>query len=624
MSYKLIDNKIFKTNNTEKYSLVTSQDILNSLVSDGKLCTEIKAEIQNISFDTGYFVSSIKARIYVPSDNKKLHPVLQFIAIDNDYHEYNIDTIPEDYLILNNHFIVFDNDQLLDLKKAFKSIKSGVIYFGQLAKSYTLNLPELEYVIDDARCVEIEETLILKTSTGIPLFPYQVTGVRWLNDVMDEGVGCILADEMGLGKTLQVIEVLAKQRYLGVSLIICPNSLMENWRREIEKFEPELKVYKHAGKNRDYNTKGYSRYDVVITSYDTAVNDFSVLQNYHWNILVLDEAQAIKNDSKRSNVIRAFTKRAGLAVSGTPYENHLTDVWSLYDFCFRGLLGTLSEFKKLYNDTTESAEHLEKVISPLLLRRLVKNVKNELPEKIIIPVPLEMSSLEALCYENIRSEYKSHNDSNKEKMKLGLLNRLRFFCIDPISYARELSDKDIGEVSEKFVYFISLLDDIYSSCEKVIVFISCLKMQEQIKERVENRYDSKCFILNGSVSVNERQNIVDEFSKVNGFSVMLLNPTVGGTGLNITAANHVIFYSLEWNPALQNQCIARAFRNGQNKVVTVHMLFYVNTVEEVINERLSKKKEVNDVLVAGTDGEEKADIERALQMSPFYNLGDRT
>ena len=202
---------------------------------------------------------------------------------------------------------------------------------------------------------------------------------------------------MGLGKTFQIIALLLLEKEFGTSVVVAPSSLLENWRREIVHFAPSLQIWVQRGSHRIYYWKELLEYDVIITSYALASDyDHAIYTQHAWNLLILDEAQAIKNyGTNRSQRIREIAKRSGIAVSGTPFENHLTDIWSLFDFSCRGLLGSLSLFKSVYPDTETAAKSLEQIISPLLLRRKVADVKKELPEKIIIPVPLEMKWHEA-------------------------------------------------------------------------------------------------------------------------------------------------------------------------------------------------------------------------------------
>jgi SNF2 family DNA or RNA helicase len=569
-------------------------------------------EIPSISFSMSNYISSLSARIFVPSDAKMRKPYLVLIACDPDFFEHEItNTFLGNYIVWDGVFLIFDTS-LLSLLQEILSIaqKPGPLDFGKLAQFYNSNNELIEYRTDDSRCPKVEDIVVPSPSKEITLYPYQQNGVSWMNSVVQEGVGCVLADEMGLGKTFQIVALLKYLQPLGISLVIAPNSLLDNWKRELLRFAPSLEVSIHRGSKRINFWKDFLPYDVVITSYDTAVCDFSLIYQVEWNLLVLDEAQAIKNQgSMRSRIIRDIPKHAGIAVSGTPFENHITDIWSIYDFCFRNLLGSSSEFKQRYSDTQKSASEVEKIISPLLLRRLVKDVKKELPEKVIITEVLSLNEDEAIGYEQIRMDRETRNGG----LTLGAIAKLRQYCAMP-----KLANPSFSEIgSAKFQRLAEILDEIHACHEKVLIFTSYREIQKEICNLALNHYCCEASLLNGSVPIKDRQGVVDNFSNYKGFSMLVINPTVGGTGLNITAANHVIFYTLDWNPALEDQCLARALRIGQEKTVFVHRMFYCNTVEEVINDRLSRKRDLSETVIRGIDGQETADIKKALTLSPF-------
>lgn len=571
----------------------------------------------NIDFVSfGFVLSSVKAFVFVPTDKSNKRPRLVYRIIDSDYKNHEIININciIDYAIIDNIFCVLDQDQVLELKHLFGNRLSGPLEFSLIASLLEKQSQLVEFIYDDDQCINFDSIFVNSANKEYPLYSYQQRGATWINSVVDEGVGCVLADEMGLGKTPQVISVLTSQSVKGTSLVIVPNSLKENWRREINKFSPLLTVLVYGGQNRSLNYKNLTLFNVVITSYDTACNDFSIIKQIKWNLIVLDEAQAIKNaGTKRSSYIRSFPKRAGLAVSGTPFENHVEDVWSIFDFCFSGLLGTLSQYRNRFSDTEDSAKQIESIISPLLLRRRTSEVKKELPSKVIIDKVIEMDSNEAELYENIRKKTATQNG----KPSLGTLQVLRQYCALPSIICNELKNELPTDMSQKFNYLLDILNNIYHNHEKVLIFTSWRPAHDAIKEAIENIYGSQCFVLNGSIPQDERQTVVDDFSMANGFSAMILNPEVGGTGLNITAANHVVFYTLEWNPSLEDQCIGRVARIGQTKTVMVYRLFYSNTIEDVINERLKRKRTLRELIVQGTDGEDEADIMKALSVSPF-------
>ena len=571
----------------------------------------------SIDFQSSSFLfSSVSATVFTPSDNSKKRPKLVYTIKDANYKCHSISFLPQsaDYVIVDNVFCPLDITQVDELNSILGGIPEGPIAFSLVAVILAKNSPLISIIRDDDYCCSFEEITIAQTNPNYPLFGYQIQGVTWMNSVLREGVGLVLADEMGLGKTAQVISVLTTQAPSGTSLIIVPSTLKENWRRELQKFSPGLSTYVYGGKDRFVYYKRLEKYDVIITSYDTASSDFGILQQIHWNLIILDEAQAIKNaTTKRSTIIREYPKRAGLAVSGTPFENHIEDVWSIFDFCFRGLLGSFRQFESRFSDTEDSAHAVEEIISPLILRRKVAEVRKDLPEKLIIDKVIEMNDFEAERYENIRLQCSGESG----KPNLGMLQKLRQFCAFPSIVDDSLQNSLPTDVSEKYNYLIEITDSIYQKHEKALIFTGWINAQNIIIESLNARYGIKCFVLNGETPQDQRQKVVDEFSARNGFEIMILNPTVGATGLNITAANHVIFYTLEWNPSQEDQCIGRAARIGQTKTVMVYRLFYCDTVEDVMNERLNRKRQLREIIIQGTDGSDEADIMKALSVSPF-------
>lgn len=452
------------------------------------------------------------------------------------------------------------------------------------------------------------------------LYDYQCTGVSWLNMIAKDRLGCILADEMGLGKTIQIIALilLNNNSSTAPTLVIAPATLLENWRREITKFAPRLKPLVHIGSNRTGFPSKIKDFDVIISSYDTAVRDYSLLNMIKWSFLILDEAQAIKNpDSQRASIIKKLESEVSIAVTGTPVENSLSDLWSIMDFCVEGLLGSRKFFEKNFQNSIQDAKRIERIVSPLILRRNISEVAKSLPEKIIIPQPIPLSNQAAEKYEEIRRKIEIEYDGNASLVSI---IKLRQFCAHPLLLDEATSSDPVG-ASTKFSRLIELIDEISSNGEKCVIFTSYLKMSDFISNYISNYFGIKSFQIDGRVSVGDRQRIVDAFSEIRGSMLLVLNPRAAGTGLNITSANHVIHYNLEWNPAVEDQATARVYRIGQEYPVTVHRLYHPGTVEEVINERLLRKRRISEEAVIGTEGENPnlIDIKRAIKLSPILN-----
>lgn len=472
-------------------------------------------------------------------------------------------------------------------------------------------------------------SLLAPPVTGSPvgieaeLYSYQLDGWRWLRFVLAEGAGGLLGDEMGLGKTLQVISAItdAGVRPLCPVLVVAPGSLLENWRREIARFSPRLSVLKHHGPDRTGRPVELQRYDVVITSYDSVLRDSALLLMLDWTLVVLDEAQNIKNpDALRTRAVKELHRSSGLAVTGTPMENRLMDLWSIMDFVCPGYLGDQLTFSQTFVDSPDGAERLEPLLSPLMLRRRIKDVAKDLPERIDIPEALELEPYEANAYDVIRKRIAAQYGKSAS---IVVLTKLRMFCAH-----QSLADEDwTGDPSSfsKMRRLLEILEEVFSRGEKALVFASFTKMADLIVEQVHSKFGIFARSLDGRLPIDDRQPLIDEFSNVTGAAALVLNPRAGGAGLNITAANHVIHYNLEWNPAIEAQASARAHRRGQTLPVTVHRLFYAGTVEEVVDERLRRKRQLADAAIIGVQGGEDdlADVMAALERSPLGRSGAR-
>ncbi len=448
------------------------------------------------------------------------------------------------------------------------------------------------------------------------LYPYQLSGWRWIRFIRAEGLGGVLADEMGLGKTLQVISAICDQPadVAGPCLIVAPGSLLENWRREFTRFAPMLRVLKHHGPVRTGRPADLRSIDVVVTSYDNLVRDNSLLSMIEWEMVVLDEAQYIKNpDAQRTKAAKHLPRRASLAVTGTPIENRLLDLWSIVDFVLPGQLEDRSEFEARYSEDVDGAALLESHVSPFMLRRRISDVAQDLPPRIDISQVVEMSDQEAVEYDEIRDRIVRDYGA---AATLVSLTELRRFCAHPALLSGATSANAIG--FSKFQRLDDILREIFNNKEKVLVFTSFTAMADMISRHISSRLHVFSAVIDGRLPIDERQPLIDTFSSVCGAGALVLNPRAGGAGLNITAASHVVHYNPEWNPALEDQASARAYRRGQELPVTVHRLLMADSVEDVISERLVRKREIAATAVVGVEGskEDYGDIINALSRSP--------
>ena len=452
------------------------------------------------------------------------------------------------------------------------------------------------------------------------LYPYQLDGWRWLSLLVREGIGGLLGDEMGLGKTLQVISVVSDPGATDAArhvLVIAPGSILENWTREVAKFCPGLSTCRHHGPMRTGLPSALASFDIVLTSYDTAVRDLSLLKMVTWDVVVLDEAQYIRNPAAlRTRSIKELPRRASLAVTGTPVENRLRDLWSIMDFAMPGYLGTQEEFEAHHGDDREGAISLERLASPLLLRRRVSEHASDLPERMDALEMLEMTGDEACAYESVRSRILAEYGMSGT---LVALTRLRQFCSHP-----EVVGPDTWAGAAQFTKLdrlLEILSEVFAWSEKALVFTSWNAMADQIVGACQQRFGSSAMAetLDGRLATGNRQRLLDRFATHRGPGVLVLNPRAGGVGLNITAANHVIHYNPEWNPAVEDQASARVHRRGQERPVMVRRLVFAETVEEVVIERLTRKRRLAERSVVGVEGSDsdRQDVLAALNRSPL-------
>jgi SNF2 family DNA or RNA helicase len=420
---------------------------------------------------------------------------------------------------------------------------------------------------------------------------------------------------MGLGKTLQIIALVSQRRMRDAgrpSLVIVPATLIENWGRELAKFAPTLRVYRHVGGARTRRPSEIAKADVVLTTYETAVIDQPVLEQVRWDILVADEAQAIKNpETQRSIALRSLPREGAFAVTGTPLENRTLDTWSLADFALPGYLGSRSEFASALESEPEL---LRRALKPLVLRREVEQVASDLPEKIEIDVALEMFAGEKELYESVTDAIRG----DKERVPiLALLTKLRMFTAHPDAVHGTAPQPE--NRSAKLTRLLEILDELHERGSKSLVFVAFNQPADIVVSAIQRRVGIPVWSIDGRTPVAERQSIVDQFSRVAGSAVLVLNPAAAGTGLNIQAANHIVHYTLEWNPAREAQATARAWRRGQERPVTVHRLFYVSSIDELIVDRLTLKQELFDAVVQASDPD--SDISLRTLLDHALGLG---
>lgn len=615
----IYDNQLLHPNAEEIYMVIDNEG--ESFVADIP-CKRIKDAFENVHF------SKIGAPIKCQLDNEGDRIVMSLYTIRKGKKVY-IDMLEGEIIdqCISNDEWFYVSGSIQELSEVLK--KANIEKNGLITSSQYVEIIRNQEVFANGTLINNVKTSLLNKPIDVKrdlprnlnakLYNYQKIGYFWMKYMLEENRGCILGDEMGLGKTLQVITLMLhfKQEEKVPMLVVAPVSLLQNWKRECEKFAPDLKCCIHHGMNRTGRYREFEQYDVVIISYSIAVNDSSILSMVNWKLVVLDEAQNIKNPgSERTKFVKKIPRECSIAVTGTPFENHVSDIWSLVDFVIPGLFGTQTEYSNMITDDIEGADKIEPMLSPVMIRRMVKNVATDLPDKVVIPQPLMMSATESLKYEELRKE--AQGSAESEKLNLGILQKLRMFCTHP-ALCDDKFDLDYVSSSVKYQRFCEILEEVNSLGEKIIMFTSYQKMFDIVEQDISARYDIPLWKINGATPVEERQPIVDAFNEVEGSALLVLNPRAAGTGLNITSANHVVHYNLEWNPALEDQASARAYRRGQKNTVFIYRLYYEDTVEQIVNERIERKREMASLAVVGTDGktENREDIIEALNISPM-------
>jgi SNF2 family DNA or RNA helicase len=458
--------------------------------------------------------------------------------------------------------------------------------------------------------------ITLPKGLNATLRPYQHRGYSWMYRNAKIGFGSVLADDMGLGKTLQVITTLLKYKEDGLldkdkALVIAPTGLLTNWQTEIQKFAPSLKTEIYHGTNR----KMGNDFDVLISSYGIIRSDAKELKKKNWHTLVIDEAQNIKNtNTEQTKAVKTIGASNFIAMSGTPVENRLNELWSIMDYSNRGLLGNPKEFSDTYGNPIEQyndmavAEKLKKVTAPFMMRRLKsdKTIISDLPDKIEMDCYSTLAKQQASLYQTTLQEALKEiegiqtSDNKTLFVRQGLILQmilaLKQICNHPTQF---LKNKILdASLSGKIELLFDKLDSIVESGEKVLIFTQFTEMGNLLKHFITERYKQDPLFYHGGCSLKQRKEMVDGFQNNRADKIFILSLKAAGTGLNLTAANHVIHYDLWWNPAVESQATDRAYRIGQKSNVMVHRFITKNTFEERINDMIQSKKALANMTVA--------------------------
>lgn len=450
------------------------------------------------------------------------------------------------------------------------------------------------------------------------LRPYQARGLSWLVYQWRLGLGACLADDMGLGKTIQFIAYLLFRQEqnpdegLG-TLLVCPTSVVGNWERELNRFAPSIKVIRYHGSNRPSTLEALEEalepHAVVITTYGLATRDIGLLKQHAWDNFALDEAQAIKNmQAKRSQAVREIDAGFRVALTGTPIENRLSELWSILDFLNPGLLGTYDRFRRTfalpierYQDP-EALERLKRVVGPFILRRvktdptIIQDLPEKLEHKVYCTLTREQATLYQALIDKAMAEIESSEGIARHGRVLAMLTHLKQVCNHPAQYLKDYSDVD-PKRSGKFTRVMEMLEQVIDGDDRALIFTQFKQMGDLIKEQIQEAFDVEVPFLHGGVPQQQRDDLVASFQEEDGPPIFLLSLKAGGTGLNLTAANHVFHFDRWWNPAVEDQATDRAFRIGQKRNVQVHKMVSLGTLEEKIDTMLTEKRNLADTIV---------------------------
>jgi len=458
------------------------------------------------------------------------------------------------------------------------------------------------------------------------LRPYQLKGLSWLAFLDRFGLGACLADDMGLGKTIQLLALLVHEREravetggsVGPTLLVAPTSVVYNWRREANRFAPELTVLMHHGVERATGAKLLDvahGADLVVTTYALAHRDIDDLSQVSWERVVLDEAQNIKNPSaKQTRSIRSLGAAKRVALTGTPVENRLSELWSIMDFCNPGYLGAMGEFHRRFalpierRHDADKSRQLRSLVRPFILRRLKSDptVTADLPSKLETKERIQLTAEQATLYEaavkGMLAQVDAAEGIHRRGVVLATLIKLKQICNHPLNLADHQGgdeDRPSAARSGKARRLMEMLEEVIAAGDQALVFTQFRRMGRLLSRMIAHDLDTDVLFLHGGTPSKAREQMVDRFQRRDGKSpIFLLSLKAGGLGMNLTAANHVFHYDRWWNPAVENQATDRAHRIGQTRTVHVHKFIASGTLEERIDEMIEQKTELADRIIA--------------------------
>jgi SNF2 family DNA or RNA helicase len=447
------------------------------------------------------------------------------------------------------------------------------------------------------------------------LRPYQIRGAGWLATMSDLALGACLADDMGLGKTVQFIAVLLhriRSGATGPSLLVCPTSVVGNWERELRRFAPSVPFVRHYGPQRARGAPAFAKLEpgtLVFTTYGLLRRDWKILSDVEWSIAALDEAQNIKNSASRTaHAARSLKAHFRVALTGTPVENRLAELWSIFEFLNPRFLGPQAEFRRSYAIPIErygdadAAERLKRLTQPFILRRLksdpaiIQDLPSKQEMKIICSLTREQASLYQAALDESFEKIEHAEGIERRGQVLALLTALKQICNHPAQYLGE--DGPLAGRSGKLQRIIEMLEEVLAAGDRALIFTQYREMGERLVAELGRLFGLRVPFLHGGVAPAARDEMVRRFQEDERASpLFVLSVKAGGTGLNLTAANHVFHYDRWWNPAVEDQATDRAYRIGQRRSVQVHKLLCAGTVEDKIDQLLERKRQLAESIV---------------------------
>ena len=607
--------------------LMELDDIFEKVVVDwpegGKLSIKGMRDMKDMEFGISSNIEWFELEGHLKLDESKLIAVNDLIA-----------------RAAESRFIELGKGEFVAITEKLRDSLASLAVFGTEVKDklrvHSLNVHQLDSLLDETtnfkpgkkwrdRVRKIKELDNFKpeipSTLCAELRAYQKDGVKWLAKLAEWDVGACLADDMGLGKTVQAIALLLLRASSGPSLAVAPSSVCSNWEAECRKFAPTLNPILYRESDRDSIMENLKPFDLLIVSYGLLASEQAAFKEVHWRTVILDEAQYIKNHkAKRTKAAFALKGDMRLITTGTPVENHLSELWTLFNFINPGFLGTKAQFDAKFaipiekNGNAQRSRDLRRIIQPFILRRIKSEVLEELPPKTEINLTVELSDDERAFYENLRLEsIRNLEDAKQAKggaahlMVLKELTRLRL-----ASCAPSLVSENIKMKSSKLEMLGKVIEELRDNNHKALIFSQFVKHLSIIRKFCDDNSIPYKY-LDGSTSPKERKKRVDAFQNGEG-DLFLISLKAGGTGLNLTAADYVIHMDPWWNPAVEDQASDRTHRIGQQRPVTVYRMVAQGTVEEKIIKLHKTKRELADALLEGTDASAKMSLKDLMSI----------